>query len=514
MSFALLFVLPMKYIWLTMYLLGYDIGSSSIKAALVDADTGHTLGLSQYPPQEMSMIAHRDGWAEQEPEEWWNAVCRATQLLLANTGIAPEAIQSIGISYQMHGLVLVDKNQKVLRPSIIWCDSRSVDLGKRAFEALGPSFCLTHYLNSPGNFTASKLRWVQENEPEIFDQIDKIMLPGDFIAMKLSGIINTTVSGLSEGILWDFEKHQIAHDLCAHYGIPTSFIPDIVDSFAPQGSVTKAAATASGLPPGIPIAYRAGDQPNNALSLGVMQPGEIAATGGTSGVVYGITSQKAFDPQSRINSFAHVNHSQADPRIGLLLCINGAGIQYSWMKHQLSEQGIDYPQMESLLSTVPVGADGLRIIPFGNGAERMINNRQTGAQVNNLQFNIHTRAHLYRAALEGIAFSFIYGIQLLKDFALDPQIIKVGNDNLFQSTTFSSTIANLLACEIQVIATTGAVGAAKASGYGAGHYSSIEAAIRNNEIVKTYRPEVPPAAYQKAFEKWVEDLEKLIAAAD
>lgn len=493
-----------------MYLIGYDIGSSSIKAALVDASTGKPLGLSQYPPQEMKMIAHQDGWAEQEPEEWWEAVCKATQALLNSTGVSPESIKAIGIAYQMHGLVLVDKNQEVLRPSIIWCDSRAVAIGNQAFENLGTSFCLSHYLNSPGNFTASKLRWVKENEPETFAKIHKIMLPGDFIAMKLSGAINTTVSGLSEGILWDFEQHSLAHDLCQHYEIPTSLIPDIVPSFAPQCQVSRAAAEASGLPPGIPIAYRAGDQPNNALSLGVMQPGEIAATGGTSGVVYGITAKQAFDPLSRINSFAHVNHSQIDPRIGLLLCINGAGIQYSWMKHQISEKDIDYPAMEGLLSAVPIGANGLRIIPFGNGAERMINNRQTGAQVNNLQFNIHTRAHLYRAALEGIAFSFVYGIHLLKDFALHPQIIKVGNDNLFQSSTFSMTIANLLGCEIEMTATTGAVGAAKAGGFGAGYYKNIEEAVCNNKVVKTYTPNNTNGDYQGAFEKWVQDLENLI----
>ncbi len=493
-----------------MYFIGYDIGSSSVKAALVKADTGETVQLSQYPKEEMSMIAHQDGWAEQAPEDWWQAICQATQALLEATGIAGDEIKSIGISYQMHGLVLVDKELQVLRPSIIWCDSRAVEIGDTAFQELGPSFCLSHYLNSPGNFTASKLRWVKENEPEIVDKIYKIMLPGDYIAMKLTGEINTTLSGLSEGILWDFAKHTPALDLCQYYGIPVSYLPTVVDSFSDQGRVHQKAAAECGLPVGIPVAYRAGDQPNNALSLGVMNPGEIAATGGTSGVVYGITSQKVFDPQSRINSFAHVNHTEKDPRIGLLLCINGAGIQYSWMKQQISEKDIDYLQMEKELSKVPIGSDGLRIIPFGNGSERMINNKQTGAQINNLQFNIHTRPHLYRAALEGIAFSFYYGINMLKKFELHPQIIKVGNDNLFQSEIFATTIASLLNCEIQMVETTGAVGAAKAGGFGAGHYDSLDEAICNHKILKTYAPNSKNEEYQSAFQTWEKDLEKLI----
>ncbi len=495
-----------------MYFIGYDIGSSSIKAALVKADSGETVHLSQYPKKEMSMLAHQDGWAEQAPEDWWNAICEATKELLEASAISAREIKSIGISYQMHGLVLVDKNLEVLRPSIIWCDSRAVEIGAKAFQELGPSFCLPRYLNSPGNFTASKLRWVKENEPEIFDKIHKIMLPGDYIAMRLTGEINTTLSGLSEGILWDFEAHSPAMDLCKHYGIPRSYLPTVVDSFSDQGRVHSKAAEACGLPVGIPVAYRAGDQPNNALSLGVMNPGEIAATGGTSGVVYGITSKKVFDPQSRINSFAHVNHSQEDPRIGLLLCINGAGIQYSWMKHHAGEKNVDYGNMEKQLSKVPIGSDGLRIIPFGNGAERMINNKQTGAQINNLQFNIHTRSHLYRAALEGVAFSFYYGINMLKNFALNPQLIKVGNDNLFQSETFANTIASLLNCEIQMVETTGAVGAAKAGGYGAGYYPSLTEAICNNKIVKSYYPKDKNDDYQRAFQTWEKDLENLIGS--
>lgn len=492
-----------------MYLLGYDIGSSSIKVALVDASSGKTMHVAQHPAQEMEIIAQQVGWAEQHPEDWWNSACKATKELLQKTNVNPAQIKGIGIAYQMHGLVLVDKNQQVLRPSIIWCDSRAVDIGKKAFNALGEEKCLRQLLNSPGNFTASKLRWVRENEPVLFERIHKIMLPGDYLAMKLTGEINTTISGLSEGIFWDFKENKLADFLLNHYAISEDLLPEIVGTFSLQGKVNQNAAAAMGLTEGIPVGYRAGDQPNNALSLGVFQPGEVAATGGTSGVVYGVVDHPVYDPLSRINGFAHVNHTTEAPRLGLLLCINGAGIQYAWMKKHISSPATTYHEMETMMANIPIGAEGLRILPFGNGAERMLCNEHLGAQVNNLQFNRHTRAHLYRAALEGIAFSFVYGFEILRSLGLQPKVIKVGNDNLFQSNVFAMTIANLLGCNIEMIKTTGAAGAAKASGLGAGIYKTLEEAIRLNEVEKVYEPDRKNEAYQQAYQAWEKDLKKI-----
>ncbi len=496
-----------------MYLLGYDIGSSSIKAALVDAETGNAVKVVQYPELELDIISRQVGWAEQHPEVWWESLCQATKLLLKDSSISTSQIKGIGIAYQMHGLVLIDKHQQILRPSIIWCDSRAVEIGNEAFKAIGEKTCLSHFLNSPGNFTASKLKWVKDNEPDVYQQIYKIMLPGDFIAMKLTGVVNTTISGLSEGIFWDFKTDTIASKLLDYYGIEKDLLPSIVDTFGEHGKLSKKAAEQTGLKAGIPVTYRAGDQPNNALSLGVFQPNEVAATGGTSGVVYGIVDQAKYDPQSRINGFAHVNHTPENPRLGLLLCINGAGIQYSWMKKQMALANTSYEDMERMLSSVPVGADGLRIIPFGNGAERMLENDNLGAQINNLQFNRHTRAHFYRAALEGIAFSFVYGFKVLKELDLNPEVIKVGNDNLFQSKVFSMTIANLLNCCIEVVKTTGAVGAAKASGIGAKVYSNIGEAVQAGEVEHRFYPENANGGYKQAYQVWQNDLKRLMKRA-
>ena len=201
-----------------MYLLGFDIGSSSVKVSLVQEETGKCIGNAFAPKKEMEIIALQSGWAEQKPETWWENLKLATSEVLSIANIKADEIKAIGISYQMHGLVLVDKDKNLLRSSIIWCDSRAVEIGNKAFQEIGHERCFERLLNSPGNFTASKLKWVKENEPAIYDKIYKMMLPGDYIAMKLTGNINTTSTGLSECILWDFIDNQPAKLLLNYYG--------------------------------------------------------------------------------------------------------------------------------------------------------------------------------------------------------------------------------------------------------------------------------------------------------
>ncbi|MBK8566495.1 MAG: carbohydrate kinase [Saprospiraceae bacterium] len=486
-----------------MYLLGYDIGSSTIKAALLDAKTHKVLGLTHYPDQEMDMISRQRGWAEQQPEVWWQHFCAATQRLLATTQVDPKKIEGIGISYQMHGLVLIDREMQVLRPSIIWCDSRAVSIGQQAFDELGEDYCLRQMLNSPGNFTASKLKWVKDNEPDVYDKIYKMLLPGDFIAMKLTGEATTTIPGLTEGIFWDFKAKKVADRLLEHYGLRKDLIADTVPTFSIQGKLTKAAAARTGLAEGTPISYRAGDQPNNALSLNVLRPGEIAATSGTSGVVYGIVDQPVFDKKSRVNSFAHVNYEQNHDRIGVLLCLNGAGIEYSWLKHQVARSDHSYADMERMASTVPVGSDGLCVLPFGNGAERMLEDRNVNAHFFNLDFNRHTRAHLYRASLEGVAFSFVMGVNILQELGLNVDVIRVGNDNMFQSKVFAMTIATMLNSRIEVVDTTGAVGAARAAGVATGIYANLDEALQDVKPGIIHEPNLNHAHCQQAYSYWM-----------
>ncbi len=483
-----------------MFLIGYDIGSSSVKAALLDVASGKCLATATSPAQEMPMQAPQAGWAEQDPERWWQEVQHATHLLQQQHPFDGKAVAGIGIAYQMHGLVCVDKEQRVLRPSIIWCDSRAVNIGNKAFAQLGHEYCLEHLLNSPGNFTASKLRWVQENEPEIYARIHKVMLPGDFIAMRLTGEACTTISGLSEGIFWDFNANGVSQPLLDYYKIDAALLSNVVPTFGLQGKVTEAAAKLLGLAPGIPVTYRAGDQPNNAFSLNVLNPGEAATTAGTSGVVYAVHNQIAFDEQSRVNTFVHVNNTETDIRNGVLMCLNGTGILNSWLRGVTGS--LPYNEMNELAAKAPAGAGGIRIYPFGNGAERILANEDSGASIHNLQFNIHGREHLLRAAQEGIVFALRYGVDIMTQMDMDIHRVRAGHANMFLSPLFRQVFANTLNVVIELYNTDGAQGAARAAGIGAGLYSQADA-FKGMECIATVEPDAGQAQYQEIYATWL-----------
>lgn len=489
------------------YLLGFDVGSSSVKASLVDSDSGVCVASAFYPEKEAPIIAVKSGWAEQDPQMWWDNAKLSLKKVMADSSVKGEDIKAIGISYQMHGLVCVDKNQNVLRPSIIWCDSRAVPYGEKAFENIGSKECLGHLLNSPGNFTASKLAWVKENEPQLFEKIYKIMLPGDYIAMKLSGTINTTISGLSEGMLWDFKNKKVAKFLLDYFGFDDSLIADIVPTFSIQSEVSEAAANELGLKAGTPISYRAGDQPNNALSLNVFNPGEIASTAGTSGVVYGVLGEANYDIKSRVNTFAHVNYQKDMERLGVLLCINGTGILNAWMRRNVAPEGISYSDMNDMMASVPVGSDGITIIPFGNGAERVLENKEIGCSIHGVNFNKHGKAHLMRAAQEGIVFSFCYGMEVMQQMGMDIHKIHAGKANMFLSELFRNTLAGVSGATIELYETDGSVGAAKGAGMGCGIYKDHDEAFATLKKLAVIEPdEKRRAEYLQAYSLWKETL--------
>lgn len=495
-----------------MYLLGYDIGSSSVKASLVDAESGKIVASDFYPKTEAEIIALRPGWAEQRPDQWWDCMKHATESVLSASKVAPGDIKAIGISYQMHGLVMVDKDMQPIRPAIIWCDSRGVPYGDKAFESLGSDVCLSRLLNSPGNFTATKLAWVKENEPETFAKIHKIMLPGDYAAMRLTGKACTTISGLSEMMLWDFKDGCPARFLMDYFGYDSDILPEIVPTFSIQGTVTAEAAAELGLAEGVPVAYRAGDQPNNALSLNVFNPGEVASTAGTSGVVYGVLGDVNYDRQSRVNTFAHVNHTPEQTRLGVLLCINGTGILNSWSKRCMAPDGISYPGINDLAAEAPIGAAGVSVIPFGNGAERVLRNREVGASIHGINFLTHNRSHLLRAEQEGIVFSFMYGMEVMEQMGMKLSKIHAGHANMFLSPLFRNTLAWVSGATIELYNTDGSVGAAKGAGMGAGIYKDNNEAFASLEKIEVIEPvEADRQAYREAYELWKERLNMVMA---
>ena len=494
-------------------LLGYDVGSSSIKATLMDAQTGKVLASATSPDKELEIIAKELGWAEQHPQTWWEYVKTATSKIKAHAEFAPGDVGAIGISYQMHGLVVVDQNKEVLRPSIIWCDSRAVQIGEKAAGDIGAEKCLKRLFNLPGNFTASKLRWVKEKEPGVFAKIHKIMLPGDYIAMKMTGEIKTTPSGLSEGIMWDFESDELAQFVLENYGVSAELIAERIPTFSVQGELTAGAADELGLAAGTKVSYRAGDQPNNALSLNVLEPGEIAVTAGTSGVVYGVGDKKNYDPKSRVNVFVHVNHSKDDPRYGVLLCLNGTGILNSWLKHNFVPDGLDYPQMNELAAEAAVGSDGLVILPYGNGAERTLENRNIGASVHGWNFNVHKRNHFLRAAQEGIVFALNYGLGIMRDMGIELKTVKAGNANMFLSPLFAEAFATVTGASVELYNTDGSQGAARGAGIGAGIYKDPADAFAGLKPVKTIEPnEQSTAVYEKAYNSWEDVLKHQLRA--
>ena len=490
------------------FLLGFDVGSSSVKASLVDVESGQCAASAFFPESEAPIKAVKAGWAEQSPNDWWQYLKLSLRKIMSETGATGDQICAIGISYQMHGLVCVDRNLQPLRDAIIWCDSRAVPYGERAFNELGSEQCLSHLLNSPGNFTASKLAWVKENEPELFEQIHRIMLPGDYIAMRLSGECNTTASGLSEGMLWDFKENRPAQFLMDYFGFPSDILPNVVPTFSIQSTVSRAAAEELGLKEGTPISYRAGDQPNNALSLNVFNPGEIAATAGTSGVVYGVLGDVRYDPQSRVNTFAHVNHGD-ETRLGVLLCINGTGILNAWMRRNVAPEGISYADMNDLMANVPIGSEGVSVIPFGNGAERVLENREVGASIHGINFNKHTKAHLMRAAQEGIVFSFCYGLEIMRSMGMQIENIHAGRANMFLSDIFRQTLASTSGATIQLLETDGSVGAAKGAGMGCGLYKDHDEAFASLKRLAVVEPDLANRnAYLEAYNRWKAEMQK------
>jgi xylulokinase len=488
------------------HLLGFDVGSSSVKASLVEIDSGAITASATSPDTELTIDAPQAGWAEQHPDLWWEHMRRAVGMLRKTHANAVDSIAAVGISYQMHGLVIIDDAGAVLRPAIIWCDSRAVPFGDRAFAQIGEEQCLRRLLNSPGNFTAAKLAWVKENEPEIFSRVRKMMLPGDYLAYRMTGELVTTASSLSEGILWDSETEAPADFVLDHFGFAKDILPPVVPSFAVHGKVSPGVATELGIPAGVPVSYRAGDQPNNALSLNVLEPGEMAATAGTSGVVYAVTDHPAYDPRSRVNTFVHVNHTPANRRYGVLLCLNGTGICNRWLKQNavdIPNETVSYDRINEMAAAAPIGSDGLVVLPYGNGAERTLENQDIGASVHGLNFNIHSRAHLLRAGQEGVVFSMAYGVEIMREMGLDVRTVKAGRTNMFQSDLFRTAFATTTGTTVELYETDGSAGAARGAGIGAGVYATPAEAFGGMVALQTIEPDQKvKGRYDDALAAW------------
>ena len=491
------------------HVLGIDLGSSSVKVSLLDTATGRTLDQEQRPAAaEMAIEAPRPHWAEQDPHRWWANTTEAIRALKARHSLAE--VSAIGVAYQMHGLVLLDAEGEVVRPSIIWCDSRAVALGREAAESIGQHRIETTTLNGPGNFTASKWAWVARHEPEVLARATTVMLPGDYIAFKLTGERNTTASGLSEMILWDFGQRRPASFVLEHYGLDVDLLPPLVPTFGDQGTVLAEVAQEFGFRQNARVAYRAGDQPNNAYALNVLEPGETAATAGTSGVVYAVTDQRVYDRQQRVNAFLHVNAAAEAERLGVLLCVNGTGSAYAWLRRTLGATALpDYAQVNAWAAESEIGGDGLRFYPWGNGAERMLGNADLGARLEGLTFARHGAPELCAAVQDGIAAALTYGTRGLDDVGARPQVVRAGRANLFLSDRFAQAFAQLGEAPLQLYDTDGAQGAARGAAVGAREYADHAEALASLRVVAEFEPRAElAAAYEDYYERWLAGMQR------
>lgn len=490
-----------------MHYLGIDLGSSSVKVCLADAN-GKEIASAKAPIDgEMEIISTSSGFAEQNPEDWWAMLTHGIKQL-KEQGHNLANVKAIGIAYQMHGLVAMNDSFIPLRPAIIWCDSRAIPLGEKAFQEIGEEKALKKLLNSPGNFTAAKLAWVKNNEPDIYNKIAFIGLPGDWLAARLTGQLNATVSGLSEGIFIDHSTGQISNDVLNAFSIDKNFIKQPGESFRRFGKVLPTWCDEFGFNADAEVCYVAGDQPNNAFSLSAINPGEVAINAGTSGVLYAVSETPVVDMQQRVNTFAHVTHTTNKPSFGVLACVNGTGIQYSWLRHMLANNGdLSFIDLNNLAKTAPPGCDGLHVFSFGNGAERILNNRNIGASFTNINFHKHGPQHLIRAAQEGIAFSLVYCIEIFKEIGIEIKVLKAGSANLFNSPLFRQIVADTSGIPVEVINADGALGAARGAMVGS---QAIDIKTIGSEMIQTVarvEPSENTQLYRQIYNEWLGELQ-------
>lgn len=492
-----------------MHFLGIDLGSSSVKLSVFNAEIGVEVNSVTLPETEMEIKAPQFGWAEQDPDLWWKYVKEGLGQISRN-GFDLKKIKAIGIAYQMHGLVLVDKNLKPIRPAIIWCDSRAVKIGNKTYQTIGTDRSQEMILGSPGNFTASKLKWVKVNEPENYRKAKFFMLSGDYIAAKLSETAQISESGLSEAALWNFKEDRLATEVLDAMDIDEKLVPEIVPNFGEQVKIDANIASELGLNTETTITYRAGDQPNNAFSLNVLKPGDIATTAGTSAVVYSVSDENIADRESRINTFLHVNNSVEQKRNGVMLCINGSGILYQWLRKLFSEGNkeiIFYEHLNQLAASVKPGSEDLRFYPFGNGVERIFGNKKVNSGIENLNFNIHKNPHITRAACEGIVFAMNYGFEIMKDLGVKGNTIKAGKANLFLSPVFREIFCNTTNMGLELYDTSGAQGAARGAALGYGFYQTENEAFSDLRCLETFQPEKAlREQYLEIYQSWKENI--------
>jgi xylulokinase len=476
-----------------MKLLGIDIGTSGTRAVVID---GQGQVISAATAEHVNFASPQLGWAEQDPEDWWGAATRAVQQCLAQANINPGDINGIGLTGQMHGLVALDKNDRVVRPAILWCDQRTSQECREITEELGAQQLIEFTANPALTvFTLPKIRWMQKHEPEVWSGVRSILLPKDYVRFRLTGSRATDVADASGTLLFDVAHRQWSAPMLEVAGLHADLLPRVFESQQISGHVSEEAGRATGLRAGIPVVAGAGDQAAGAVGMGIVEPGAVSATIGTSGVVFAATAAPVRDPQGRIHTFCH-----AIPNCWHVMGVTqAAGLSLKWFREQFSANGnsaVDsYDHLMEEAAKTPAGAEGLLWAPYLMGERTPhLDPNARGALVGLTAG--HTRGHMIRAILEGVAFSLRDCLTIFSELQIPVASIRLGGGGA-RSPLWCQIQADIFGREVSVLqAEEGpAYGAALLAGVGVGAWPSVrnacEASVR---VARRFEPDAERAA--------------------
>lgn len=484
------------------YLLGIDIGTSGTKTVLFD-EAGNTIAsaLGEYPLYQPNV-----GWAEQDPEDWWKATFSTIKAVLGKSGVNPSDVKGVGLSGQMHGAVLLDKDNQVLRKAIIWCDQRSSAECDQITSIIGKERLIEITANPAlTGFTASKVMWVKNNEPEIFEKVKKILLPKDYIRFKLTGEFATEVSDASGMQFMDIPKRKWSSEVLDKLGIDKGLLGDVYESQEVSGKVHKAAAELTGLKEGTPVVGGAGDQAAGAVGNGIVRPGVISSTIGTSGVVFAFSENVSIDPKGRVHTFCH-----AVPNTWHIMGVTqGAGLSLKWFrdnfcieeKRTAELMGIDpYVLMDQEADRVEAGCSGLIYLPYMMGERTP----HLDPNAKGVFFGLsakHEKQDMLRAVMEGVVYSLKDCLEIIKEMGVDVSEVRAsgggGKSKLWrqmQSDVFGTEITTINSSE------GGALGVALLAGVGTGVYSSVPEAC--DAIIKVKTRQAADMALNAKYQKF------------
>ena len=455
-----------------MKLLGIDIGTGGTRAVLLDGD-GRVVSsaTAAHPP----FASPHAGWAEQNPDDWWRAVCSAVPECLARGKTAPREISGIGLTGQMHGLVLLDRGGSVLRPSILWCDQRTEAECREITEAVGTARLIELTANPAlTNFTLPKIWWVQKREPDVWARAGAILLPKDYIRLQMSGSRATDVADASGTLLFDVANRQWSPPMMELSRLDAKLLPRVFESCEITGHVSEEGARASGLCAGTPVIAGAGDQAAGAVGTGIVRAGAVSATIGTSGVVFAATAAPVRDPAGRIHTFCHA----VPQRWHVMGVTQAAGYSLRWFRDQFGALGDPaqdaYARLMTEANTVSAGADGLLWAPYLMGERTPYLDPNARGALAGISAT-HTRAHVVRAILEGVAFSLRDTLTIFAELKIPVESIRLGGGGArgglwrqIQADVYGTPVSALEVEEGP------AYGAALLAGVGVGNWTSVE----------------------------------------